>query len=70
MAPRLKEPFIRKHIHSWRCSGIEIGTTKHTVDRVCQDCGLEQEGRVPVALFDATPRSLIHLVDVEWREPD
>lgn len=64
---RLKEKYERRHVHCWKLANVEYGIQKHTVERVCQECDLRQEGRLTPELYDSLPASWVHLADVEWR---
>jgi len=76
---RLREPFIKKHVHTWTPKGdyksggwdswgFEVPVSE--IRRECSECGLVQCVKLPGvllpdALFDL-PVSVWHLADLEW----
>lgn len=59
---RLREPHVRKHIHTW------TRTRKYgrEVERKCSDCNHTQH--TEVGSQDMVPDSLLHLAVADWKD--
>jgi hypothetical protein len=63
---RLRDPFVRKHIHIFVQSFSDWSDHQSQyVERECSECGKKQHAKVP---RDDWPESLWHLADVEWKD--
>lgn len=63
---RLKEPFVRKHIHAWDLVRKEPVSSGVHVERKCRDCDLIQHGLVRT--YDIVPDSVLQLAEALWYE--
>jgi hypothetical protein len=61
---RLKEPYVRKHVHSWQKSGEDASGGRAWIERTCSDCGKIQHGCVYD--YDRPAESIVHLADTVW----
>jgi len=71
---RLKEPFVKKHIHIWVKGALtpnDLSTyyyiPGYTIDRTCGECGLKQSASISAGEKDSLPASVLHLGDWNWR---
>jgi len=76
---RLREPFVKKHVHTWQSAtvdpgepvydawGFEVAKNNDELARVCVDCGCKQSAKMTAEGLDGIPKSLWHLADLEWK---
>ena len=68
---RLREPFVRKHVHTWIRSKLNCDFMVDwffDIERLCSDCGKKQHAKLDPTQRAELPDSLIHLGDWSWKE--
>lgn len=67
---QLRQPFVRKHVHTWKRSflhGDDYGLSGFDIERECLDCGNKAHARITLAQKNDLPDSVLHLGDFDWR---
>ncbi len=65
---KLREPFVRKHVHTWKLSFInsDYGMSSE-MERECIECDETQHARITREERDSLPESVLHLGCFDWR---
>jgi hypothetical protein len=67
---RLREPFVKRHICTWKLVQDQrhYAVAERIVIRECLECWQRQTAIIRKdSEADATPDSLVHLADADWR---
>jgi hypothetical protein len=65
---RLKEPFVKKHVHSWKRMRVDYYSDGWCIERACQECGRQECAFLSKPAYESLPESLVHLADTVWQE--
>lgn len=63
---QLREPFAKKHIHTWMKSFMHFDPTGYDIERKCKECGTSQTAHISHADKESLPESVLHLGDWRW----
>lgn len=68
---RLKEPFVKKHVHSFKLcfshpDDLYVFRT-WDLERECTDCGEKQHTRITQEEKESLPESVLALGDFQWK---
>lgn len=61
---RLREPFVRKHIHAWQLVRQEAALSGQLVERKCRDCDETQHALV--SRENVVPDSVLACAEADW----